>query len=348
MAGLPLFIRSFDTDDGARPPGGLTNTWWLSPDLFLATLQGNGVLGASTASLFPGSRYAPRVVVRNFQPAYGNVWVQVWLCDFGTAPATVAKTWTLGPQAVPAKAPGSADPSATVFEAPTSQTWTAPPDPTPADPGSHFCLMANVYAKSDGGALEHGAPLAGAPPAVDVPNNSHHAQHNLAYRSFPPWHDLLQEWIGVTVANQGLLAARFAVEVRPAPRRPRFVDALHAQGLVRPGLQLLDRARVRTPTRLMRGFGSGDLAVVRDVTLVGDRQSGRRLTLDLEPGETSAINVNLRLFAGRHPGLTAFDVVQRERRSGRTVGGARIVVARVPPLLVDAVHTRETDGSPGQ
>jgi hypothetical protein len=348
---VALYIRYKATDDGDRATG-VTQPWWLSPDLVLAKSNGD-----RTDQIRAGQSYKVQLRVSNVSSTpFNSVHAQIWVCEWGTVPLPV-KSWTLGP--LPIGAPGPGQPPAVLdFETPAGDMWTVPGGQ------KHYCLLANCYAVGAGGSPLDGAPLAD-PKNINVPGNAHHAQHNLAYVTAlvgrPVDVDRLLLWVGNKDTGRDrefILRAEPVLKLRPRVQLPPVFDRVLERVGARAGgqgLRNLLPSAVREPPAAIRGrigaLGDGIDAVggrvprpfpitgmhatpaVKAIDLRFDGQVGRRVRVGLAAGERSQVQLDVAFDDGELAGLNAFDVVQRDAATGRAVGGARLVVVRVPPDL---------------
>jgi hypothetical protein len=304
-----LYIRHSATDHGERdlPPG---TVFWTSPAIrVLGSGLGDGVAVADQDQTV-------RVLVgnRNVTNAFTDVQVQVYAAEWGAANPWLfslggAQGVAIGPQTVVAHARHDVNTEG-VFEI----SWR--PDSTELGGADHkhICLLANVWAGSEGTEQAAGVIFG------DIPTNQHHAQRNITLNA-AAMDDAMA--FGFHAGNPFERGAAFTVEVAEVDnRRLNPVEAFHLAGA-----DWLVAAQEKLGKRLEL------LPPVGDVRIEGAGQEGSRLKLELEGGEQ--IPVRLRTpKADDTPGLRRFMVVQRSARSGDVVGGGELLTAVVPAELI--------------
>ena len=170
-----LYIRHSATDHGERdlPPG---TVHWRSPAI---RVLGSG-LGEGVAVADLDQTVRVQVGNRNLTNAFTDVEVQVWAADWGAAnPFLFSLGGTagvpIGPQTVVAHARHDVDTEG-IFEV----SWRPDASELGGADHNHICLLANVWAASEGAEQASGVIF------TDIPTNQHHAQRNITLNAAVP------------------------------------------------------------------------------------------------------------------------------------------------------------------
>ena len=195
------------------------------------------------------------------------------------------------------------------------------------------------------------AQLPSGPPDFDIDHHEWQAQHNLAYvaqrwgLAQPPGIVVLganvdrqarREYVFEVVDVGGRLSAA-AHQRLLATRWVQTLAAHQAEGKLRGGATRL------MPTRFAPIVTGG-------VRIDADGRVGkpeRALRVAIEPGKPIPIELSYELPRKEVPGWRAFDIVQREAKTRRPIGGARVVVLVLPPEVIDEVHKLHAEASKG-
>jgi hypothetical protein len=203
-------------------------------------------------------------------------------------------------------------------------TWT----PEAADvPGggadeTHLCIGANCFwTNASGDPLRpsaEGAELI-APAVIDICNNPHHAQRNIALLSATAPGSFVAEFVAGGLRVGGAVELEL-IEVR----RRRELVLVEKEFLVAEGIaELLDGRKPVLAGAKEMPITMGARAAAR-AELRGKRKTGPRIRFNVKRGELVPIKINVRLPEDKPGTARAFDVVQRGPR-GEVVGALRFL-----------------------
>jgi hypothetical protein len=306
-----LYIRYSATDHGERDIPS-NQQWWLSPAIeLIGSGLGAGFVLADVDQLV-------RVYVGNQgSNAHTDVTVQVYAADWGTMnPYLLSLGGSAGRSGGPFTVVGDAK-WETSSEGMVDIGW----HPSVSDLGGakqkHVCLLANVYRPGDGAAQSD-------PPVFNIPTNQHHAQHNMTLVATAA--DAGAMGMSFHAANLTGKAGAFLLEVTETGG-PRL-DALDRRQLASAEWVAKAQAKLGEPLQLRKKAGGLTLEVK------GQKTKGPRVELKLEAGQQVPVLLRAKPSVPKKPGLHRFTIVQREAKSGRIVGGARLLVAILPKRLI--------------
>jgi hypothetical protein len=305
-----LYIRHSATDHGERDLAAGT-VFWTSPAI---RVLGSG-LGDGAAVADQDQTVRVLVGNRNLTNAFTDVEVQVYAAEWGAAnPWLFSLGGTqgvpIGPQTVVAHARHDIN-NEGVFEV----SWRPDSSELGGADHKHICLLANVWAGSEGAEQSAGVIF------NDILTNQHHAQRNITLNAAAPGNAMA---FGFNAGNPGEEGAAFVLEiVELTDRRLNPIEAFHLAGA-----EWLVEAqeKLEKPLELLPPLG--------DVRIEAGDQSGSRVKLKLEAGEQIPVTLHGSKGESRRPGLRRFMVVQRFAGSDDVVGGAELLTAVVPPELI--------------
>jgi hypothetical protein len=313
-----LYIRWSATgaDDNRTDPG--ANVWWLSKSVGIFnpsdTTQSEGLAITGVAQKI-------RVNIDTLLTK-DHVGVQAWVCAYGTAgqpylPSALEHEGLLkelDDQIPPQPYTATAGPQLTI-----DIPWT----PDSNDLTSlgyaetddlHVCLLANCFATPTTGAPD-GQKITAQPPPIDVPNNRHHAQHNIVLH-------------GVASGAGGMSMSMFAgnpapegedvfqlevVEQRDERLLPELVELARNSSWA----EFAADAKLRLPQEPANG-----------VRLEMDAAGGQRFRAPLAAGKPQRMQLTAEFGSDEAGVVRAFEILQRRGRE--VVGGARLVTLGVP------------------
>jgi hypothetical protein len=315
-----LYIRWSETglDDNRTDPGGAT--WYLSKSVGIYNpanpLQDPGLA-------ITGAAQKIRVNVDTLLTKT-NVGVQAWVCAYGTAgqpflPSALGKKGLLkdlDDQVPPQPLTATAGPQLTV-----DLPWTPSPNDLTslglnATDDLHVCLLANCYATPPG-AVPDGQQIVAQPPPIDVPNNRHHAQHNITLH-------------GVASLSGGMGMDMFAGN--PAGEGEEVFElevASHHRERLEPQLLKLARNSRWGPALAASGGPHLGKEPVEDLHLAIGGERGPKVRVPLTADKPQRLTLGFEFGGDEDNVLRAFDIVQRRSRDRRIVGGARLVTLAV-------------------
>jgi hypothetical protein len=247
--------------------------------------------------------------------AFTDVQVQVYAAEWGAANPWLfslggSQGVPIGPQTVVAHARHDINTEG-VFEV----SWR--PDSTELGGADHkhICLLANVWAGSEGAEQSAGVIFS------DIPTNQHHAQRNITLNAAATGSAMA---FGFHAGNPGEAGAAFTLEVVEVKgRRLTPVERFQLAGAE---WLVAAQKQLEKPLELLPPLG--------EARIEAGGQVGARVKLKLEAGEQIPVALHGAKQESRSPGLRRFMVVQREARSGDVVGGAELLTAVVPRKLI--------------
>jgi hypothetical protein len=312
-----MFLQYEAGDTGGRPPGVLpaNSTFWLSPAVVLATLDGNYTVTT------PPTQTPIDVQISLMKPAaYASINVQVWVCDptTVTSPSSSLPLVSGGPfgQFLPGAVIPPPNPNQMISTVPPITVGNFKPYMGMTTmPGGHCCLIANCY-----GTLADGTPdgvdlttVSAANLPNEVQTDQHVAQHNIFADPTPPGHQMKVinfPFRAATPLTKGAEQVRLELVMTP----PAQLQTMLRQGV--PPFQggKFAGLLLKASERPVKYFG-----------LTGLPKEGRAVELELEAHESRLVTATVELDPAERPGAAhAFDVVQRNA-DGRTEGGLRLV-----------------------
>ena len=303
-----LYIRATSGDTGARPLPPNT-VYWESPSVGLFETGSNIPLDAATA----GTQYDIRVRVANKSTNAFNATVQVFAAKWGAVNPFLQSVGgaggvPIGPQLVPGGAAGAE-------EVQFVTGWLPDASELGGATQLHLCLLANVFAPTDGAQLATGEIFS------DIPANGHHAQHNVALNAAPMMQRAMK--FPFHAGNPGKRADAFVLELVDTGAR-RLSRTAAAQLQAQPWFARA-RKQLEAPLRF--------LGPTPGARLVAGEREGTKLELELGGREeVPVVIVADRL--GREPGIHSLSLVQRSLRTGRALGGATLLTALLPERLM--------------
>ena len=305
-----LYIRHSATDHGERDLAAGT-VYYLSPAI---RILGSG-LGEGAAVVDQDQTVRVHVGNRNLTNAFTDVQVQVYAADWGAANPFLltlggATGVPIGPQPVVAHARHDNNTEA-IFEV----SWRPDSSELGGADHNHICLLANVWAGSEGAEQATGVIF------TDILTNQHHAQRNCTLNAAAPGGQMA---FGFQAGNPFEQGAAFTLEVVEV--KNRRLDPVERFNLGGAEWLVAARKKLEEPLEVLPALDKVQIDT-------GD-QKGSRVKLKLEAGEQIPVTLRAAKTDTKSPGLRRFMVVQRDAGSGDVVGGAELLTAVVPRRLI--------------
>ena len=324
-----LYIRwsATGSDDNRTDPGGAV--WYLSASLTVWNADGT-VQTAGEASV--GTDHKVRVNVDTLLTK-PNVGVQVWVCAYGLAGQPFLGSALLEKglekhldDATPPQPYTATSGAQLSIDVPWTPQTTDLTDLGFADTDDlHVCLLANCYATPPGAAPD-GQFIVGPPrPPIDVPNNRHHAQHNILLKGLP-------------AGGGGMGMDMFAGN--PAQEgEERFLIQVEELALEEIGPELVELVlNSRWAKVLEEGKGLRPAGKPADVKLEAGGASGTELEVVFQAERPQRVRLESSFGEREENVVRVFDLVQRRGREA--VGGARLVTLGVPDDVLRELNRR--------